>query len=237
MTGGRDWATSSPFTVEAHEVETCREVREARAQRAVDLDARQAQRHVDAVVGARDVDLGAAVLGQDADEMLAQRRDQREQIRMQHVALGHVANEMRAAFLKADHDGVVDEAARQHGAAARARRDGDQRRDVDVRDPALRQRLDDLVALPFAVGGLLHVLQYATTADAEMPARRRRARCAGRDEFDGFGVIALAFHAHAIAGHGERHVETVSRLAVALVADADDVDGAGGWFVSHWRGT
>ena len=131
------------------------------------------------------------LFGQDADEQFAQRCDQRDSSRMQHVALGHVDDEMRAAFLEADHDRVAHDAAGQHGAAAGARRDGDERRDVDIGDAALGQGLHDLIALPFAIGGCFDVLQHAAAADAEMLARRR-SRAWGRATRTSTSLAAIA---------------------------------------------
>ncbi len=77
---------------------------EARAQGTVERHPADADRHIDAVVGARNVDLGAGVFGQDGRERYTQLCHEREKVRMQDMAFGHVDDVVAAALLESDHD-------------------------------------------------------------------------------------------------------------------------------------
>ena len=139
------------------------------------------------------------------------------------VTVFEINDEVGAAFLEADHYSVVDNAPGEHGAAAGARLEGDEVRDLDIFDATLCERVNDLLALPFAIGRRLDMLKCTTTAGAEVFARRSRAGWSGRQDFRQAGAVAHHFRCDDVAGHGEGNIETFSSLAVATMAQANDL--------------
>jgi hypothetical protein len=169
------------------------------------LDVETGNRAVDAAVGQRELDR-QRILAAPLRQQAAQRRDQREQLGHQHMALAHVDDLVRAALVEADQRlaPAVDRA--QRGAAART-----WRREVDGRDvfrpqPLPLGRVDHAVAHELAERRLAQMLQPAPAAARKVAARRLGAVRARGDR---------AVGRHEVARRGQRHMAARRGDAVA----------------------
>jgi hypothetical protein len=96
----------------------------------------------------------------------------------------------------------------------------DQRCDLG-RDSGARERRHHLLALPFRIEALAHMLRGAAAAAGEERADRGDARGRGRQDLDDLPPVAVAHGAHALARQGEGHENLAVRgfrNAVAALA-------------------
>ena len=136
---------------------------------------------------------------------------------MHDVAFVKADDEVAAAFLEADHDGVVYDAPGEDCAAPCARLEHHQRCDLDIVDAALSERVNDLVAFPIAICFALDMLQRTATAGAEMFARWFGARGPGRQNLSQAGAITYNLNRDDVAGQSERDIKPLSGFAVAAM--------------------
>ncbi len=162
---------------------------------------------VDALIGERQVQVGATSQ-LEALRQRPQRRDEREQRRVQDVTLAHVDDGVAARRGEADQPALGVQ--RRTAAGARGREIG---RPDGGGQPLRVERGGDTVGDEARVAGVVEVLELAAAADREMAAGRRLVMWA-RDHRAGIG--------QRVTGRRKRGVSPVRRDALAPRRDAQD---------------
>ena len=137
------------------------------------FDRQSLDAEVDALVGEGHFQIDGKALALLAGQHLAQRRNEREQFRAQHMAFCQVDDSVRSRLAKADDDTPGLALSVKRGAAA-ALRWGEMRGSNQRRlQPLSRSRIYDARGDEFIEGLVVAMLQLASTASSEVAARRR----------------------------------------------------------------